>query len=160
MDPKQKKMPGEFELIDLLAGRFKLPTGSKLIGIGDDTAAVPFGEGWQLLTCDSAVAGRHFQNGVTPPKDVGWKIATANVSDLAACGGKPSNALISLVVGEGAEIDWLDDVYAGVDEAADSYGFSVLGGNVTGAKETQLHFFMTGFAERFVSRGGPKPETW
>lgn len=147
---------GEFELIARLAARLPRPHGPGVVGIGDDTAAIPHGEGLMLLTCDVAMEGRHFLRGVTPFADVGWKVATSNVSDVVACGGYPSHALISLgVPGDATEAE-LDALYDGLAEAAQHYGFQVLGGNVTGADKLMVDCFMTGLAPAFIPRGGAR----
>ena len=148
---------GEFDLIARLAARLRTPTGAGVVGIGDDCAAIPHGGGVQLLTCDVAVAGRHFLPGRTPMADVGWKVATACVSDVCACGGKPGYALISLGVPPGQQPEALETLYDGVGEAGESYGFQVLGGNVSGASELVIDVFMLGEAPRFIPRGGARP---
>jgi thiamine-monophosphate kinase len=148
---------GEFELIARLAARLPVPEGSGIIGIGDDAAAIPCGEELLLLTCDIAVAGRHFLPGLTPMADVGWKVTTSNVSDIVACGGRPGAALISLgVPAQATEADF-DELYRGIAEAAAHYGFQVLGGNVSGATELVVDCFMVGRTPRFIPRGGARP---
>jgi thiamine-monophosphate kinase len=88
--------------------------------------------------------------------DVGWKVATSNVSDVVACGGLPGHALISLGVPEDASATELDALYEGIAEAAKHYGFEVLGGNVTGSDKLMVDCFMTGTAPAFISRGGAR----
>lgn len=149
--------PGEFELIARLTERIKGPLPPGTVGIGDDCAAVPQGEGYLLLTCDSAVAGRHFLPGLTPMADVGWRIATANVSDVCACGGLPTQALISLALPPEQSLTELDALYDGLAEAAAAYGFQVVGGNVTGADTLMVDIFMLGLAPRFIPRSGARP---
>jgi len=153
---------GEFALIARLTQRLgqALPPG--VVGIGDDTAGVPLtaipqGQGFLLLTCDMAVAGRHFHPQHTPPEDVGWRVATANVSDVVACGGQPAHALVSLGVPQGQDPVWLERLYAGLAQAAQAYGFVVLGGNVSAAAELLVDVFLTGFTPKFVARRGAKP---
>lgn len=148
---------GEFDLIARLAARLPggLPAG--MVGIGDDAAAVPDGEGFLLLTCDIAVEGRHFSRGGAPMADVGWRVATANVSDIAACGGLPVCALISLGVPAELPPELLDELYRGLGEAAAHYGFHIVGGNISGAGEIMVDCFMTGQTPRFVARKGARP---
>jgi thiamine-monophosphate kinase len=148
---------GEFELIRRLAERLGPPRPEGVIGIGDDTAGIPGPDGWTLYTCDVAVEGRHFRLECTPPADLGWKIATANVSDIAACGGTPRHALVSLGVAPHVTEEQLDGLYDGLAEAGRHYGFCVVGGNVTGAAQFFVDLFMTGHAARFVTRGGARP---
>jgi thiamine-monophosphate kinase len=149
--------PGEFELIARLAARLKAPRRPGSIGIGDDAALLRFGDRQLLLTCDIAVEGRHFIRGQMPMADVGWRTATANVSDVVACGGLPLCALISLGVPTDAPVALYDGLYDGLAEASAHYGFDVLGGNVSGAAEIVLDIFMVGETARFVARSGATP---
>lgn len=149
---------GEFALIARMAARLKggLPEG--VVGIGDDCAALPLsGGGVQLLTCDVMVDGRHFKSGRSDLADVGWRAATANVSDICACGGLPGYALVSLMVPPGRHADSLEALYQGLSEAEAEYGFRVIGGNVSGGAVLAVDMFMLGEAPRFVPRGGAKP---
>ena len=146
----------EFELIRRLAARLG-PAPEGLIGIGDDAAGVPDGEGWLLYTCDVAVEGRHFRLGQMPPADIGWRLASANVSDIVACGGLPRHVLVSLGVPPHVADEQLDALYAGLAEAGRDFGFHVIGGNVSGAHELFVDLFMTGHTSRFVPRGGARP---
>jgi thiamine-monophosphate kinase len=148
---------GEFELIARLASRLAPPSQAGVVGIGDDCAAIPSAGGVQLLTCDIAVAGRHFLPGRTPMADVGWKVASANVSDVCACGGRPTHALVSLGVPAEPDAEALDALYDGLAEAAGAYGFTVVGGNVSGAGQLLVDLFMLGEAPRFIARSGARP---
>jgi len=148
---------GEFELIARLAARLERPRIPGAIGIGHDCAALPDRDGFLLLKCDAAVEGRHFVRGLLPPADVGWRLATANVSDVAASGGRPVAALMSLGVPAGFPEAELAAIYDGLAEASRAYGFDVLGGNVSGAGELFLDMFMIGRARRFLPRSGAQP---
>lgn len=147
----------EFDLIAKLAARLGRPRISGAIGIGHDCAALPDRDGFLLLKCNAAVKGRHFVRGLLPPEDLGWRIATANVSDIAASGGRPTAALVSLGVPAGFPEAELETIYDGLAEASRAYGFDVLGGNVSGADELFLDLFMVGRARRFVPRSGAQP---
>jgi thiamine-monophosphate kinase len=147
----------EFELIARLAARLKPPGVPGAVGIGDDCAALPDGGGFLLLTCDAAVEGRHFTPGRTSHAAIGWRIATANVSDIVACGGRPTAALVSLGVPPGLPPETLDALYDGLARAAGHYGFDVLGGNVSGSGQLWVDLFMLGRAGRFISRAGAQP---
>ena len=152
-----KEALGEFELIARLASRLKPPMTPGAVGIGDDCAALPASDGYLLITCDAAVENRHFIPDLIPWADVGWRLATANVSDVVACGGRPTAALVSLGVPPKLAPEILDEIYAGLADAGRQYGFDILGGNVSGAKELWLDVMMVGKCRRFLSRGGARP---
>ncbi|MEE8395969.1 MAG: thiamine-phosphate kinase [bacterium] len=152
-----ERKPGEFELIARLAARLSPPGEAGVVGIGDDAAAIPVAGGFLLLTCDIAVEGRHFVRAHTPMADLGWKVASASVSDVVACGGLPTYALISLGIPDDCGAEPLERLYEGLEEAGTHYGFQVIGGNVTAADQLLVDCFMVGRAERFVSRSGSEP---
>src|SRR3954470_15267763 len=112
-------MPGEFTLIERLRRRFP--------AAGDDTAVVEPPSGPLLLATDALVGGVDFTD-ATPLVDVGWKAVTANVSDVAAMGGRPLHLLVAVAAPAGLDLDALVD---GLAEAAASYGCEVVGGDLS-----------------------------
>ena len=99
-------------------------------GIGDDCAAVRGGRGMlMLLKTDCVVEGRHFLPGDAAAA-VGWKAACRAVSDIAACGGEPRFALVTCVVRSAQTKRWIDGLYRGIEKAARTYGFHVVGGEL------------------------------
>jgi thiamine-monophosphate kinase len=125
---------GEFGLIDLLA---KMVGGAKderlLIGIGDDAAAWQGDTSIQLATVDSFIEGVHFPPAVAPWKELGWKALAANLSDIAAMGGVPRYALVSLALPEDTEVDDVKNLYLGMGELAKQYGVTIIGGDISRA---------------------------
>src|SRR5438067_1003092 len=88
---------GEFKLIDRLVQRLPPPPPSVVVGIGDDTAVLrPTAGKYLLATCDALVEGRHFVRGKASPFQIGRKAMAVNLSDIAAMGGTPIYALVSL----------------------------------------------------------------
>ncbi|MCJ7515106.1 MAG: AIR synthase related protein, partial [Dehalococcoidia bacterium] len=94
---------GEFGLIELLADivdRNKNPKDISwqrlLIGIGDDAAVWKADDALQLATTDSLVQDTHFDLDIITWEELGWKAIAVNLSDIAAMGGTPKYALISL----------------------------------------------------------------
>ena len=116
-------MTREFSLIDRL--RARLPA------IGDDAAVVPSPAGRLLLCADAAVAGVHADLAVVGVDDLGWKAVAASVSDIAAMGGRPRFALVT-VSGPLGDVD-VDLLYDGVLAAASASCCAVVGGDLTAA---------------------------
>lgn len=109
-------MPDEFQLIERIAGRFGVPEHVS-VGIGDD-AAVLAEDRAELVAMDTLVEGVHFRRDYSSGADVGWKLLAANLSDIAAMGGRPKAFFLSLAIpGEGVE-QWLDDFGRGLQQAA------------------------------------------
>ncbi len=143
---------GEFGVIDrltqvLAAHGTAAQSGRLLVGIGDD-AAVWLQDGSALLaTTDTLVEGVHFVPGRTSWRDLGWKALAVNVSDIAAMGGRPELALVTLMLRSNVEVDDLDELYRGLAEAAQSMGIVIAGGDIVRAQEFAISVTATGRAE-------------
>lgn len=125
---------GEFGLIERLRAALPRPSGASLVvGIGDDAAVWRSGSGYTLATTDTMVAGVHFLPDRVAWRDVGWKALAANISDLAAMGGTPAFALVTLCVPAGMAIDSVDGLYAGLCECAGAFGVTIAGGDIVAA---------------------------
>jgi thiamine-monophosphate kinase len=121
---------GEFPLIDRLA--VLIPASSAVIGIGDDAAVLDVGGADYLLaTVDMMVENVHFDLRNTEPLLIGRRALAINVSDIAAMGGEPSFALISLALPPSCPARFVEDVYAGLVNEASAYSTGIVGGNVT-----------------------------
>lgn len=135
---------GEREVIRRLA---KLVPGREdvRVGIGDDAAVVKV-EGSHkdfLLTSDSVIEGTHFFADA-PPEQIGHKAIGRVLSDFAAMGGEPLWALIDVVANRGMPLDRLAGVYKGAAKLAGKYGLAIVGGDMAGGPELQLHVFGVG----------------
>ncbi len=125
---------GEFGLIERLRALLGAPSDERLVaGIGEDAAAWRSGEGIALATTDTMVAGVHFLPGKVAWRDVGWKALAANISDIAAMGGEPSFALVTLCLPPATAVEDIDELYAGMQEISAVYGVMIVGGDVVSA---------------------------
>jgi thiamine-monophosphate kinase len=103
-------------------------------GIGDDCAVISIGGADHLLvTTDLLVERVHFLLNWAPPEVIGAKALTVNLSDIAACGGVPREAFISLAIPETTELEWLDGLYRGMTDVARAFDVNLLGGDTTGS---------------------------
>jgi thiamine-monophosphate kinase len=140
---------GEFGLIERLAGMLPAEGSPDLIvGIGDDAAVWHAGSEYLIATTDTMVEGVHFVAGQAPWADVGWKALAANVSDIAAMGGTPLFALVTLALPPDMPVDDVEVLYAGLAECAREYGLTVAGGDVVRAPQTSITVALIGRAER------------
>jgi len=131
---------GEFGLIDLLAGIIDASRDGQqtswrklLLGIGDDTAAWHGDAAVQLATVDSFIQDVHFSLETASWRDVGWKALAVNLSDIAAMGGQPRYALVSLAVPGHTEVKDVSALYQGMVELAGQSGVAIVGGNTSSA---------------------------
>jgi thiamine-monophosphate kinase len=121
---------GEFGLIERIRSRKAVGDENLVVGIGDDCAVLRRGPVLEVLTTDCLVAGTHFEDGWLTMKDVGWKVMAVNVSDVAAIGGTPQHALVTLFLPDDFEIKQVDEIYEGMEECGDRMGVSVVGGDI------------------------------
>ncbi len=135
---------GEREVIRRLA---KLLPGRAdvRVGIGDDVAVVAVEGGHRdfLLTSDAVIEGTHFLPGAAP-EQIGHKAVGRVLSDFAAMGGEPLWALVDVVANRDMPLKRLEGVYRGAAKLAGKYGLSIIGGDMAGGPELQLHVFGVG----------------
>jgi thiamine-monophosphate kinase len=131
---------GEFGLIDLLAEMVNAARDEKteawqqlILGIGDDAAAWHGDTLVQLATVDSLVQDVHFSLDITPWEDLGWRAMAANLSDIAAMGGLPRYALVSLALPGSTEVDNVTALYRGMMGLAQKFGVAIVGGDMSSA---------------------------
>lgn len=124
----------------------KLPTD--IIGIGDDCAVVPIESGKSLLvTTDMLVEDIHFLRDKISPTDLGYKSLAVNLSDIAAMGGEPKSAYISIAIPITIDVEWLDEFYSGIRQLAKSENVYILGGDTTKSPDKiVINFSVIGIA--------------
>ena len=141
---------GEFGLIERIRHALPPPGHNVLVGIGDDVAILR-GEAdrvW-LATCDVQMEGAHFIRGAIAPHDLGRKALAINLSDIAAAGGTPRFALVSLGLPKDLEVDFVDELYAGLRAEAESFGVDIVGGNISRSRlGVFVDIFLLGDAPR------------
>lgn len=128
-------------------------------GIGDDCAVIPPTTHHQLVTTDPVIHGRHFDDSV-PPRSVGAKLLKRNLSDIAAMGGRPVAAVVSLALAPETSTAWLRSFYLGLAATARKFQVKIVGGDVTQAPVGFFGAFLTLHGEsasaRVVTRTGAR----
>jgi thiamine-monophosphate kinase len=129
------------------------------LGLGDDAALVELGRTEMLLTADLLIEGVHFQRQTTSAHDLGYKALVVNVSDVAAMGGSPRHALVSLGIPSTVEMAWVVELYAGLRDAASEYATAIVGGDTSRSDSVVISVAVTGeVAEGLaVTRSGARP---
>ena len=148
----------EFELINSL-NRFQNLSSQVVAGMGDDAAVLQLNaKCYQLLTTDMLVEGVHFRREMIP-KLIGRKALACNISDIAAMGGLPTNAVISIGIPKGIPAKFVQDLYAGMSALAKQFGVSLVGGDTVRADRIVINVALLGEVEKrsCVFRGGAKP---
>jgi thiamine-monophosphate kinase len=107
----------------------------------------------RVATTDVLVEGTHFRLEWTTFRDLGYKAAAVNLSDLAALGADPEGLLVGLGAPGEARVEDVVELYAGLNEA----GVPVLGGDTTQTPSWLLSVTAVGSSERVPGRAGAKP---
>ena len=152
------KTLGEFGLIEQLAKGLKMPP-DVVQGIGDDAAVVKIdGKKRLLLTTDMLVENVHFTTKM-PAKAIGWKALACNISDIAAMGGIPKFAVVSIGVPSKIHVTWVKDLYRGIEAAGRKFGVAIVGGDTVQSEKIVINVALTGEADAkdVVLRSGAKP---
>jgi len=151
---------GERALIARIVGALGAACPRPPRGPGGDCAhlATDGGRLFRVATVDGVLLGRHF-DASTPPEAAGRKLVHRNLSDLAAAGARPSDALLTLVLGGDTSLAWLEAFAAGIGRAAHAAGLEVVGGDVARGPDGHIaaHLATTGFAHRVLTRGTARP---
>ena len=154
---------GEFGLIDLIHNiidKFKDPQQTSWkrlsIGIGDDAAAWQCDNIIQLATTDSLIQDIHFDLSTITWEELGWKALAINISDIAAMGGTPQYALISLAAPGELKVENISKLFTSIACLATKYGIAIAGGNLTAAPNLALTITVLGYS---ISKSIPKRST-
>jgi thiamine-monophosphate kinase len=149
---------GEFGFIGEL--KKKLPSGKGVVrGIGDDTAVIRSSKGKDtLFTTDMLVEDHHFRLGEASGFEVGWKALAVNISDIAAMGGVPTFAVVSVGFPQALSAQFARDVYEGLARCAKTFGVTIVGGDTNASEKIVIAVSLLGEVEkgRAVLRSGAK----
>jgi thiamine-monophosphate kinase len=128
--PPPDNFSREWDLINALSREFGPAPDGVILSIGDDCAAIEIpGQDYLLWTVDTLVEGVHFDPAYTTLAQLGWKSLAVNLSDIAAMGGNPGPALLSLGWPPDRDRREALDFAAGLAQAAREYGAAIIGGD-------------------------------
>jgi thiamine-monophosphate kinase len=126
----------------------------------DDCAVIDIGTETPLLLTTDQGPERTFMEllGVGTPSDIAHFHVTANVSDIAAMGGRPFGMLLVLALPRTETIRYLEEYLAGLKAAMVEYGVSLFGGDTKQAKIRTTTITLLGFASKasLLRRKGAK----
>ena len=149
---------GEWELLRRLAAY--APAGQ----FNDDAALLEERSGQQLVVnTDVLVEGVHFSDATIGPRDLGWRAAAANLSDLAAMGCTGvAGITVALVAPGDTAWTWVEGVYAGLRDSLEPHGAVILGGDCSSGAERLLSITALGRVARgtAIRRGDGRPGDW
>ncbi|MFC1642323.1 thiamine-phosphate kinase, partial [Myxococcota bacterium] len=117
----------------------------------------------RLLTTDLLVEGIHFLRDALSPFELGQKAMAVNLSDIAAMGGWPLDALVSVAVPASLPVEELDGLYEGLKAMAARFEVNLVGGDTTGSPGPWvINLAVTGQVEkdRILYRSGAREGDW
>jgi len=157
---------GEFGLIELLEKMVAASGGNQaawqqlVIGIGDDAAAWQGDGALQLATTDSLIQDVHFSLDTATWYELGWKALAISLSDIAAMGGVPQYALVTLALPPDTEVEDITALFQGMLELAQPSGVAIAGGDIVRSSLTMITTMVTGSATdrgHVLTRSAAKP---
>ncbi len=173
---------GEVGLIERLAKKIKVDK-TVVKGIGDDCAVIKLSKKrYLLLTIDMLIEGVHFSKirrggklkDATPsskktadgvrqdlwrtPFQIGWKSLACGLSDIASMGGVGKYAAVSLGLPSKCSVQFVDEVYRGMNSLAKRFGLNIIGGDTNSSKALVIDVAVLGFVEpnKLTLRSGAK----
>ncbi len=127
--------------------------------IGDDCAILPNGKEDMLVTTDQFIEKVHFLRETHRAPDIGWNALARGLSDIAAMGGTPRYAFVSLALPEWACQHFLNDFYKGFLQLAKKHNTELGGGDLSHADQFFCDVMVLGATPRGKAfrRDGAKP---
>ncbi|GEA15364.1 MAG: thiamine-monophosphate kinase [Moorella sp. (in: firmicutes)] len=155
------KTIGEFGLIERLKAGAVVVPDKVIMGIGDDAAVLKGERGYlTLASTDMLVEDIHFTLATATAREIGYKTMAVNVSDIAAMGGIPEQALISLGLRPEQPVEFVDELYAGLRECGQRFGVNIIGGDtVSSPRAMVINLAILGRVEEgaCLYRSGARP---
>jgi thiamine-monophosphate kinase len=110
-------------------------------------------DGGLVVTQDALLEGVHFRLDWISWRDLGFRAAAVNLSDLAASGAEPDGLIVTLAAPPDTAVEDVLELYSGIAEA----GVPVVGGDTSRADRLVLSVTALGRSERVPGRGGARP---
>jgi thiamine-monophosphate kinase len=120
-----------------------------IVGVEHDAAPV----GGLVLTQDSLVEGVHFRLDRLGWRDLGWRAAAVNLSDLAASAATPLGLLVAFAAPAETAVEDVLELYEGIHET----GVPVVGGDTAAAASVTIVVTAAGRSDRVPGRAGARP---
>jgi thiamine-monophosphate kinase len=165
MAKRKKSVSGELALIARLRAKAGTLSGRRIrLGIGDDCAILRAPRGHELLvTTDFSLEGRHFRRAWHTSQSVGHRTLARGLSDIAAMGGRPLAAFLSLALPRAVARDtrWIDGFFEGLLALAEESNVPLAGGDTAEAPGdevlTDIVLIGSAPAGHALTRSGARP---
>lgn len=151
---------GEFGLIKHLTKHFSSFHKTTIKSVGDDAAVIDSSEKQTIVTTDLLIEGVHFDLSYMPLKHLGYKAVMVNLSDVYAMNAEAEQITVSIAISNRFPLEALEELYAGIQLACNTYNVDLIGGDTTSStKGMLLSITAIGKAnkEDVIYRSGAKP---
>ena len=128
----------------------ELESRGLIVGVEHDAAELP---GGLVVTQDALVEGVHFRLDWLSWRELGFRAAAVNISDLSASAARPEALLVTLAAPGDVQVAWVLELYEGIAET----GVPVVGGDTTRADGVIVSVTALGRSERVPGRAGARP---
>ena len=142
----------EREIIELFMRHLKLQGD---LPLGDDAGAIKWESGWLVVTNDMLVRTTDVPDIMTP-EQVGFKVFTMNISDVAAMGATPIGFLFSIGVPRDFEMGYLEGISRGIAKASEFYRTPIISADTNEACDLIIDGIALGKTKRLLTRSGAK----
>ena len=129
---------GEFGLIRHLTQYFKSAQATTVKAVGDDAAVLQVTDQQMVVTTDLLVEGVHFDLSYMPLKHLGYKAVMVNLSDVYAMNATATQITVSMAVSNRFSLEALEELYAGIQLACQTYNVDLIGGDTTSSTKGML----------------------
>ena len=137
---------GELGLINRIA-QSAYTSKDMALCLQDDAALWQQGDGWLIASTDALVEDVDFRLRTFSWEDIGWKALAANLSDIAAMGGVPRGALVTLCLPTDCDAAQVTALYKGMAPLARETRTPVLGGDLSSSKQVVVNISVIGEVE-------------
>ena len=149
---------GEFGLIEHLTKDIKPQKTSTQYGIGDDCAVLSYPASQVLVTTDLLMEGVHFDLTYTDLKNLGYKAAMVNISDIFAMNGTPRQMVVSIGLSKRFTVEDMEMFYAGLKTACNKWNVDIVGGDTTSSYTGRFSAYrLRGYGKSAEERFPEKP---
>ena len=129
---------GEFGLINHITKHFKISNTSTVKAVGDDAAVLEKTDKQTIITTDLLIEGVHFDLSYVPLKHLGYKAVIVNLSDVYAMNAQAEQITVSIDVSNRFPLEAIEELYAGIQLACETYNIDLIGGDTTSSTKGML----------------------
>ena len=147
-------MATESEMIAALARVFASDDPNLTVGIGDDGAVIIASSANLVAATDMAVEGVHFKRDWSTLREIGAKLAAANLADIVAMGGTPKYLLVSAGLSADFDVAKITELANGIKAEAALLGVHIIGGDISKSSEIVISITALGEVQSPIKRGG------